>query len=91
LRLHCYAVSTHQDELVLEPPPKKNPGSAYGYRKKRKRKFVNAGGGRYLSMQLQRVRNDVLRLRVDGDGHDDVDRTVPEHPAPFFLSPKSDS
>ena len=42
-------------------------------------------------MQLQRVRNDVLRLRVDGDGHDDVDRTVPEHPAPFFLSPKSDS
>jgi len=23
LRLHCYAVSTHQDELVLEPPLKK--------------------------------------------------------------------
>jgi len=23
LRRHCYAVSTHQDELVLEPPLKK--------------------------------------------------------------------
>ena len=23
LGLHCYAVSTHPDELVLEPPPKK--------------------------------------------------------------------
>jgi len=29
LGLHCYAVSTHPDELVFEPPPKKNPGSAY--------------------------------------------------------------
>jgi len=29
LDLHCYAVSTHPDEVVLEPPPKKNPGSAY--------------------------------------------------------------
>jgi len=29
LGLHAYAVSTHPDELVLEPPPKKNPGSAY--------------------------------------------------------------
>jgi len=27
--LHCYAVSIHRDELVLEPPLK-NPGSAYG-------------------------------------------------------------
>ena len=27
--LHCYAVSTHPDELVLEPSPKKHPGSAY--------------------------------------------------------------
>ena len=23
LGLHCYAVNTHPDELVLEPPPKK--------------------------------------------------------------------
>ena len=30
LGLHCYAVGTHPDELVLEPLPKKNPGSAYG-------------------------------------------------------------
>jgi len=30
LGLHCYAVSTHPDELVLEPPPYKNHGSAYG-------------------------------------------------------------
>jgi len=29
LGLHCYTVSTHLDELVLEPPPKKIPGSAY--------------------------------------------------------------
>jgi len=29
LGLHAYAVSTHPDELVLEPPPKKKPGSAY--------------------------------------------------------------
>ena len=27
--LHCYAVSTHPDELVLKLAPKKNPGSAY--------------------------------------------------------------
>jgi len=26
--LHWYAVSTHPDKLVLEPP-QKNPGSAY--------------------------------------------------------------
>jgi len=30
LGLHAYAVSTYPDELVLEPLPKKNPGSAYG-------------------------------------------------------------
>jgi len=24
LGLHCYAVGTHPDELVLEPPPKKS-------------------------------------------------------------------
>jgi len=30
LGLHCYAASTHPDELVFEPPPpKKNPESAY--------------------------------------------------------------
>ena len=29
LGLHLYAVSTHLDELVLDPPPLKNPGSAY--------------------------------------------------------------
>jgi len=29
---HCYAVSTHPDELVLEPSPIKNPGSAYEHR-----------------------------------------------------------
>jgi len=28
---HCYADSTHPDELVLEPPPKKIPGSVYDY------------------------------------------------------------
>jgi len=28
LGLHCYTVSTHPDELVLEPPLK-NHGSAY--------------------------------------------------------------
>jgi len=31
LGLNCYAVSTHPYELVLEPPPKKSPGSAYGH------------------------------------------------------------
>jgi len=31
LGLHLYAVSTHPDELVLEPPSKINPGSAYVY------------------------------------------------------------
>jgi len=30
LCLHRYAVSTHPDEFVPEPPLKKNPGSAYG-------------------------------------------------------------
>jgi len=29
LGVNCYAVSTHPYELVLELPPKKNPGSAY--------------------------------------------------------------
>jgi len=29
LGLRCYAVSAHPDELVLEPSPKKNPGSSY--------------------------------------------------------------
>ena len=29
--LHCYAVVTYPDELVLEPPPKKCSGSAYGH------------------------------------------------------------
>jgi len=29
LGLHCYAVSTHPDEVVLNPPWK-TPGSAYG-------------------------------------------------------------
>ena len=30
LGLHCYAVSTHPDELVLDPPQKKS-WSAYDY------------------------------------------------------------
>ena len=30
MSFHGYAVSTNQDELVSEPPPKRNPGSAYG-------------------------------------------------------------
>jgi len=29
LGVHRYVVSTHPDEIVLEPPPKKLPGSAY--------------------------------------------------------------
>ena len=29
LGLHAYEVSTHPDELVLEPPPEINPGPAY--------------------------------------------------------------
>jgi len=29
LGLHRYAVSTHPDEIALESPPKKIPGSAY--------------------------------------------------------------
>jgi len=36
LGLHCYAVSTLPDELVFEPPPKKNPGSAYATVHKKK-------------------------------------------------------
>jgi len=31
LGFHRYAVNTHPHEFVPEPPPKKFPGSAYGY------------------------------------------------------------
>ena len=61
--LHCYAVGTHADELVFEPPPKKNPGSAYDIDPVKCWNFRKAIGIAFSFLQVNPLREFHLRAQ----------------------------